>query len=404
MLWFHDGVLYDMAERLGVNDTCATLHTYENEEKQQQQQQQQQQITTTCDDNDELTVARWILFASSLGMVRIAEAVRLVVVSADFYEEEDFGVTLHGEKATTTVTTTGDTSVKNGGSTTMRFCPALQGSQYCEIVWEIALSHIRSYRSSCTVANLGEVHSTIEALENILRLQQSFFQAVHMLSNLNGNTVRDFTKMAVRRSRDTVSFLSKLRSNDSVIELSKVGLVGLNGQLRTRCDQPELNRLSSASFDPFVNRRFLGNAPVRKACFRSLFDVMASLSILAAELEWGVCDPILHGNSFKRITTMLENNSLRGCGGAVPILAHEVVVSSTKKGGLETEAQFGMSVLSRSLVVLNLYFDDKLFGQYDFAYLVGKLSLINVPSSNAIFISLLANFECSVPLILQRNT
>lgn len=37
-----------------------------------------------------------------------------------------------------------------------------------------------------------------------------------------------------------------------------------------------------------------------------------------------------------------------------------------------TEAPVGMNVLSRSLLVLNLYFDDKLFGQYDFSEMVGQ--------------------------------
>ena len=358
MLWFHDGVLLDMAERLGVNDTNATLLKYENDASERQQ------FIYDKLSHDELTVARWILFASSLGIVRIAEAVRLVVVSADFYEEEDFGVTLHGETSMADQISGG---APKGGST-IRFCPALQGSQYCEIVWETALSHIRSYRSSSTVSKLGEVNSTIDAIETIICLQRSLYQAVHMLSNLSGNTVRDFANLAIKRSRETVNLLGKLRANDAVTEISKIGLVGLNGQLQTRCDQSELNQLMSASFDPFVNRRFLGNAPVRKACFRSMFDVTASLSYLAAELEWGVCDPILHGSSFARITTMLENNSLRGCGGAVPLLAHETEV----KGGLEMEAPVGMNILSRSLIVQNLYFEDKLFGQHDFAYLVGE--------------------------------
>ncbi len=354
MLWFHDGVLLDMAERLGVNDTNATLLKYENDAKQRQQ--------STCDklSHDELNVARWILFASSLGVVRIAEAVRLVVVSADFYEEEDFGVTLHGEK-------TMEDQISGGapkGVSTIRFCPALQGSQYCEIVWKTALSRIRSYRSSCTVSKLGEVNSTIDALETIICLQQSFYQAVHILSNLSGNTVRDFAKLAIKRSQETVNLLGKLRANDTVTEISKIGLVGLNGQLQTSSDQ---SQLMSASFDPFVNRRLLGNAPVRKACFRNMFDVTASLSCLAAELEWGVCDPILHGSSFARITTMLENNSLRG-GGAAPLLAQETEI----KGDKEMEGPVGMNILSRSLIVQNLYFEDKLFGQHDFAYLVGE--------------------------------
>jgi hypothetical protein len=31
-----------------------------------------------------------------------------------------------------------------------------------------------------------------------------------------------------------------------------------------------------------------------------------------------------------------------------------------------------MNILSRSLVLLNLYFDDKLLGQYDFSDMIGE--------------------------------
>ena len=156
MLWFHDGVLVDMNERLTAmssssssSSTSTSSHETNNsllggvdgggicdssdgkscmdveagvqhvEQLLKQQQYQQQtdasgsnggsttntntttpNITTPKEiEADELTVAQWTLFASSLGVVRIAEAVRWVVVNADFYEEEDFGVALHGGKA-----------------------------------------------------------------------------------------------------------------------------------------------------------------------------------------------------------------------------------------------------------------------------------------------------------------
>jgi hypothetical protein len=59
MLWCHEGVLRDMAERLDVwtvleNERHGGDHKGEGER----------------------TVAQWTLFASSLGVVRIAEAVR----------------------------------------------------------------------------------------------------------------------------------------------------------------------------------------------------------------------------------------------------------------------------------------------------------------------------------------
>ena len=400
MMWCHDGVLMDMSDRLSVNITDASnvsasvTHLEKNADFLPPQQKD------AANDNDDefaLNVSRWTLFASSLGVVRIAEAVRWVVVNADFYEEEDFGVAMHGgkgivdqrgeknkdgaplttigEKAGMTDSNNEERTKKGGHPSSMRFCPALEGSHYMEIVWDTALSYLRLYRSSCIAKgsmDMDKLIPTIDALETILRLQQSFFQAIKILSNLNDDTVCDFTKIAVKRSQETVSLLEMLRDHDIVVELSTGGLVGQDGRLlQTMRNPPELNLLLSASFDPFVNRQLLGNAPVRKACFRPPLDVLASLSQLAAELEWGVCDPILHGNTFGRITRMLETNSLRGCGGAIP-LRKPKKGSSAKEEGLETETPVGMNILSRSLVILNLYFDNKLFGQFDFADIIGK--------------------------------
>jgi hypothetical protein len=118
-----------------------------------------------------------------------------------------------------------------------------------------------------------------------------------------------------------------------------------------------------ASFDPYVNRRLLGNAPIRKARFNPINNVIDSMSNLASELEWSVCEVLLNGNTFGRITRMLSNNSLRGRGGAVP--------TPSKSDG-EASPQVGINILCRSLMLLNLYFDEKLLGQYDFVDIIGE--------------------------------
>ena len=87
------------------------------------------------------------------------------------------------------------------------------------------------------------------------------------------------------------------------------------------------------------------------------------MSNLVAELEWAVCDVLLNANTFGRITRMLTNNSLRGRGGAVS--------TPTSSDG-ESSSSVGMNILCRSLMLLNLYFDEKLIGQYDFIDMIGK--------------------------------
>jgi len=379
MLWFHDGVLIDMSERLDVDtivESASTNHSGSSGKDDT--------------DIDELTVAQWVLFASSLGIVRIAEAIRWVVVNADLYEEEDFGIALHGVKEEgerensiemgggvidnfandIANGTNGKKKKSKKGGTATRFCPALQGSQYCEVVWDIAISYLQKYRSSCITGadDKERLNQTIDVLEDILHLQQSFYQAVKILSNLNDETVRDFTKIASRRSQETVDLLEKVRDSSILTDLLDHGLLGIDGQLQSIDNEPQLNALLSASFDPFVNRRLLGNAPVRKAQFSQPKEMLSSLLQLVDELDWGVCSILLHGNTLGRIIRMLENNSLRASGGVVPIQPRK----DDKKSKELTEKPIGMNILSRSLIVLNLYFDDKLLGQYDFPDMIGK--------------------------------
>ena len=479
MLWCHDGVLADMRDTL-----------------------------STSKELDEVSVAQWTLFASSIGVVRIAEVVRWAVVNADIYEEEDFGVALHGGvDDTSNVSDDNDSS----SSSTMRFCPSLkqensatmssvptyQADEYIEQVWDTALKRLRDYSSSLRDTDRHE-RDTIHALEIILRLQQSFYSSICRLSELNDQNVTDFTTQAKDRSRETVTLLNKLstckavasssaassglvetdgrlrslgderldsllhtsfdpfvnrrllgnapvrkarfcntfkvikslsrvvselewavcdvilegntlgiselndqnvtdfttqakdRSRETVTLLNKLstckavasssaassGLVETDGRLRSLGDE-RLDSLLHTSFDPFVNRRLLGNAPVRKARFCNTFKVIKSLSRVVSELEWAVCDVILEGNTLGRVMRMLENNSSRGVGGAFP--------TTTKSGnddnddeppfgnnGLAIENPVGINILSRSLMLLNLYFDDKLLGQYDFPIIIGE--------------------------------
>lgn len=368
MMWCHDGVLVDMSERLNVRDRIVDAAVIDTSNVSK----------GDVDATNDLTVAQWALFASSLGIVRISEAVRTAVVNADIYEEEDFGVALHGAKVVSSQE--GEASQDNTQAakevTTMRFCPSLK-SDYHMInnVWSTAISKLQRYQISCSNE---ETDHTIDALLLILQYQQSFYRAIYVLSELNDGNVIQFTEIAVDRSREVVELLGRLRSNDAIADYLTNGLVETDGQLRKmqhkssteKSHQQRLDLFLAASFDPFVNRRLLGNAPVRKACFHQQADVIDSLSNLAAELEWAVCDVILHGNTLGRITRMMENISLRGCGGAVVVPPKKS--SASKKKDESDKPPVGINVLCRSLLVLNLYFDDKLLGQYDFQDIIGE--------------------------------
>lgn len=96
-------------------------------------------------------------------------------------------------------------------------------------------------------------------------------------------------------------------------------------------------------FDPHVNLPLVGNAPVRAIRFRTFEESMKFFIKLTRDLDWALCRLLLKGNSLDRIRRMLFVVSL-------------------------SEA----NILVRSLIVLNLYFDEKIFGQYSLTGLISK--------------------------------
>ena len=363
MLWCHDGVLKDMCDKLSAAEE-ANIN-----------------FLSTL---GETTVAQWVLFTSSLGIVRIAEAVRWAVVNADIYEEEDFGVAMHGTDVADINIGDKDGDDPSPSHSTMTFCPLLkkerqsgpsvptyQADEYIESVWDKAQKLLREFGSSRMSTN-GYNDDTIRALEIILHLQQTFYNSICRLSELNDQNVTNFTDQAKTNSRKTVTLLHELNTCNAVVSTKALSnLVYTDGRLRLMGDT-EMDSLLHVSFDPFVNRRLLGNAPVRKARFCSTNEVIDSLSRVVSELEWAVCDILLEGNTLGRITRMLENSCARGYGGVIPRSSDNEHDPPFGNQGLAIDNPVGINILSRSLMLLNLYFDDKLLGQYDFPDMIGQ--------------------------------
>jgi hypothetical protein len=105
---------------------------------------------------------------------------------------------------------------------------------------------------------------------------------------------------------------------------------------RIKQNEPDsVKALIRRTYDSHVNRPLVGNAPVRKIVFREAEESIALFTTIAKEVDWALCGVMLKGNTLGRIRRML---------GLVSISS--------------------VNILARSLLVLNLYFDDKLFGQY----------------------------------------
>ena len=138
------------------------------------------------------------------------------------------------------------------------------------------------------------------------------------------------------------------------------------------------------TFDSYVNRPLVGNAPVRKTVFRQAVESINLLTSVAKELDWALCGLLSRGNTMGRIRRILGRIS----------------ISST-------------NILTRSLIVLNLYFDDKILGQYSLTDMIVKhmQQMFHVPAAvfdnvcAQAFLNRLAKpiYDTLKVLILNRN-
>lgn len=106
-------------------------------------------------------------------------------------------------------------------------------------------------------------------------------------------------------------------------------------------DEMDSSPLLRRCFDPFMYRPLVGNAPIRKVAFRKPAESISILSTILSEIGWAACDLLVCGPTLGQVRRMLNRFSSKS-----------------------------INVLSRSLMVLNLYFDDKFLGQHDLQHLM----------------------------------
>lgn len=213
-------------------------------------------------------------------------------------------------------------------------------------------------------------HSTdVLILRYVLEFQSAFLKTCVSLAKLSATPALQVTREAQHLARSGSEVLTKLLT---VVAARPVLKEGSQVSVLTKC------------FDPYVYRPLVGSAPVRKVVFHTPAESIPMLSKVLSEIDWAVCDLILSGSTMVQIRRMLNH----------------VSISS-------------VNILSRSLIVLNLYFDDKLLGQYSLGFLIGNemTQMMGIPMffleakyGNA-FLSRLAKplYDTLKLLVLNRN-
>ena len=160
----------------------------------------------------------------------------------------------------------------------------------------------------------------LKCIDLVLNFELDLISVITSMTRLSGKFIRQEIQNSQAIIKSAVENTSQISA--LIKELKK--------------EQKESTRIIiKRAFDSNVNRPLVGNAPLRKITFKEADESISILKNIVSELDQIVCNILLKANTLGRIRYMMREVSARSA-----------------------------NILARSLLVLNLYFDDKIFGQY----------------------------------------
>lgn len=274
----------------------------------------------------EVGKAQLAVWGVSLLMVKLSKLVKQIIQKADIYEEEDFTMT----------------------TSNFNFFPSLSDEDLMK--W---IAHIRNALRGNVDGDVvnadgdnesgADVHTPDEnetSIVHVIEFMTGFYNSCTTLFNMTKENVEQSIKSAMEEIAKGVEMIHHL------IEFVQSS----TGEL-TQDDRDVI----SDSFDPYVNRHALGNAPVKKIAFPSQREALQSLIVIYGQISSGPCTLFSRGDTFSRIQRILTRMS----------------ASKTP-----------LNILSRSLIVTCLYFDDLLFGRFPLPIIIARhMHRCGVPES-----------------------
>jgi len=174
-----------------------------------------------------------------------------------------------------------------------------------------------------------------ENLLSILRIHgyvKNLFQSCCSLSKITSQNVRDIATTVRKMAKLGYTQLDQLKQMSF---LQKCNTSSINNSVNStsRCIQD--------TFDQLLNRHLLGNAPIRKIQFKEPIKAISNLASIMNEFSSYICDVLLNSNDLHKLKRAFALISISS-----------------------------VNILTRSLIILNLYFDNLILGQYSLPHLI----------------------------------
>ena len=304
-LYAHPPVMRDMKERLGVapGENASNILAL-NEQLDAMTTGADTKSTSSLQNLTKSTLSQHVVYASTLMMVEFTDLFRNVVLNADIFEEEDFTVNTYSFPVFN------DTDEASSLKVTSSVERMLQ-SEIKKGEWK------DSAEENFAKMNL----LTIE-------VQLDLYTIVSTLARLTGTDVQ-------REAHEKQKLVQKVaKKMDDIVHQYKC-------IRQYQSDKSKMVLLKT--FNTYINRPLIGNAPVRKVLVTDPLQSLSNLGKIIGEIDWVVCRTLLKGGTMGRVRRMLGQVST--C---------------------------SINILSRSLLILNLYFDDRVFGQYPLPEMIAR--------------------------------
>ena len=284
---------------------------------------QQQTTTTTTTTQTSSHSPQFCLFAILLGMLTVSDCIRSIVDRADIYEEEDFNLNSFG------FTFQRDTH---------------SHEDVCQILSQAHqnLQCLLNHTDTNNTTTSPSLFSSMLILSHILSFQLHFIQCCQSLLNISTSTYKE-----TNVTSPTLQFHCQ-----QAYQFAKQCQHALQ-QLKESFQLYPQNIISSTllatCFDFNINHPLMGNTPLRKisnykGSVEEAIAVLISICFDLADIGCGVGIRIMtdntpsfvHQNLQRTQSTLKRISSSRNC-----------------------------NILVRSVLALNLYFDEKIHGQYN---------------------------------------
>jgi hypothetical protein len=259
------------------------------------------------------------LHVSTLVLLKLAETIRSLVQRADIYEEEDFTLNAYHFQFGASVGQMGQD-------------PELILFQAKEIKALLMNNSFTAESESETNGHQSKID--LDVIVYSLDYMANLLEACVILSSLTADNVVNQAQAlrdAIASNAQNMEQLMLILDSQSA---SEEGIYTVQDE-----------RVIFSAFDPYINRHLFGNTPVRQVIFSTPIRAVRHLHKIYNELDSGLCTILLRGNSLARLRRILSNIS-----------------SSSKQ----------LNILSRSLIIINLYFDNMLLGQYPLSSIIAN--------------------------------